>query len=206
MMLGVGELKKAILAVVTIVVAGMIGWTVYDFAASSEDEPEEELGGASITSPSSDEDDEDETDTSDEVGFDIGNKAPDFELETLDGETEKLSDYIGERVIVNFWATWCPPCREEIPAFKKLYKNRDVEILAIDLEETEESMDDVEAFVDEFEMAFPVLRDKDSDVATTYQVMAYPTSYMVDSEGYIQFKAMGAMEYEQMEKRVDEMD
>src|SRR5699024_12793885 len=82
---------------------------------------------------------------------------------------------------VNFWATWCPPCREEIPDLQKLYDNKDIEILAIDLTETEQSMGDVEEFVfDEFEMTFPVLLDEESKIAEMYQVMAYPTSYLVD--------------------------
>lgn len=205
-------MKKAIFIVIIVVIAGMIGWTVYDFAGSDDDgEPDEEVGGATITAPDEDDDESEEEggeeESSNDVGIDIGDKAPDFSLETMDGKKEKLSDHEGEKVIVNFWATWCPPCREEIPDLQKLYKNRDVEVLAIDLEETEDNMDDVEEFVyDEFEMEFPVLRDKTSDVANVYQVMAYPTSYMVDSEGYIRYKAMGAMNYEQMEQRLDNMD
>src|SRR5699024_9151933 len=134
-------------------------------------------------------------------------KAPDLELKTLDGEKVKLSDFEGEKVIVNFWATWCPPCREEIPDLQKLYDNYDVEILAIDLTETQTSVDVVEDFVyDEFEMTFPVLLDESSEVANMYQVMAYPTSYMVDTEGYTQFLAMGAMEYEQMREELEKLD
>lgn len=203
-------MKKAIFIVIIVVIASMIGWTVYDFAGSDDDgEPDEEVGGATITAPDED-DDEDESgdeESSNDVGIDIGDKAPDFSLKTLDGKKETLSDYEGENVIVNFWATWCPPCREEIPDLQKLYNNRDVDVLAIDLEETEDNLDDVKEFVyDEFEMEFPVLRDKTSDVANVYQVMAYPTSYMIDSEGYIRFKAMGAMDYEEMEERLDQME
>src|SRR5699024_12509827 len=83
----------------------------------------------------------------DDVGLGKGEKAPNLEIKTLDGEKVKLSDYEGEKVIVNFWATWCPPCREEIPDLQKLYDNYDVEILAIDLTETESSLDVVEEFV-----------------------------------------------------------
>src|SRR5699024_7546127 len=99
----------------------MIGWTVYDFAGSSnDDDPEEEIGGATITSSSSNQEDEEKTDPSERVGLEIGNKALDFKLKTLEGETERLSDHRGKRVIVNFWATWCPPCREEIPDLQRL--------------------------------------------------------------------------------------
>src|SRR5699024_11292811 len=97
----------------------------------------------------------------DDVGLGKGEKAPDLELKTLDGEKVKLSDYEGEKVIVNFWATWCPPCREEIPDIQKLYDNYDVEILSIDMRETESSYVVVEEFVyDEFEMTFILLIDE----------------------------------------------
>ena len=186
----------------------MIGWTVYDFVDFGDDkEVSEDQEGGMITSESPRQNENGEVNDLSDVGLGKGKKAPDFELETLDGKTVKLSDYEGEKVIVNFWATWCPPCREEIPDLQKLYDNKDIEILAIDLTETEQSMEDVEEFVfDEFEMAFPVLLDEESKIAEMYQVMAYPTSYLVDTEGTIQFLAMGAMTYEQMEKEVDKMD
>src|SRR5699024_10655509 len=78
---------------------------------------------------------------------------------------------------------------------------------AIDLTETESSLDvDEELVYDEFEMTFPVLLDETYEVANSYQVMAYPTSYMVDTKGYIQFLAMGAMEYEQMREELEKLD
>ncbi|HLR23403.1 MAG TPA: TlpA disulfide reductase family protein [Pseudogracilibacillus sp.] len=201
-------MKKPILIIIFAGLLVMIGWTVYDFVDFGDDEElTEEQEGGMITSDSPGQDENGEVNDLSEAGLGKGKKAPDFELETLDGETVKLSDYKGEKVIVNFWATWCPPCREEIPDLQKLYDNKDIEILAIDLTETEQSMEDVEEFVfDEFEMTFPVLLDEESKIAEMYQVMAYPTSYLVDSEGTIQFLAMGAMTYEQMEKEVDKMD
>lgn len=199
-------MKKAVLIIVFVGVLGMIGWTVYDFVDVEDNEESDNSGGIITSEPAQDEDGE-VNNLADDVGLGKGEKAPDFELKTLDGEKAKLSDYEGEKVIVNFWATWCPPCREEIPDLQKLYDNYDVEILAIDLTETESSMDAVEDFVyDEFEMTFPVLLDETSEVADTYQVMAYPTSYMVDTEGYIQFLAMGAMQYEQMEEELEKLD
>src|SRR5699024_10844637 len=96
---------------------------------------------------------------------------------------------------------------EEIPDLQKVYDNYDVEILAIDLTETESCLDVVEEFVyDEFEMTCAVLLDETSEVASMYQVIAYPTSYMVDTEGYIQFLAMGDMEYEQMKEELEKLD
>lgn len=198
-------MKKAVLIVIFVGVLGMVGWTVYDFIGDGDDK-DEQNGGIITSEPAQDESGELE-DLSDDIGLGKGKKAPDFELKTLDGESAKLSDYEGEKVIVNFWATWCPPCREEIPALQKLYDNYDVEILAVDLTETESDLDAVEDFVyDEFDMTFPVLLDEKSEIAEAYQVMAYPTSYMVDTDGVIQFLAMGAMEYEQMERELEKLD
>ena len=199
-------MKKVVLILVFVGVLGMVGWTVYDFVDVEDNEESDDSGGIITSEPAQNENGE-VNNLADDVGLGKGEKAPDLELKTLDGEKVKLSDYEGEKVIVNFWATWCPPCREEIPDLQKLYDNYDVEILAIDLTETESSLDAVEEFVyDEFEMTFPVLLDETSEVANMYQVMAYPTSYMVDTEGYIQFLAMGAMEYEQMKEELEKLD
>src|SRR5699024_9643213 len=104
---------------------------------------------------------------------------------TLDGEKKKLSDLRGERVMVNFWATWCPPCRAEIPDLEKFHENEDITILAVNLTETEKNMDKVESFVDEFGMTFPVLLDEETKVADTYKIQPIPSSFMVDSNGRI---------------------
>src|SRR5690625_6840567 len=149
----------------------MIGWTVYDFVDFGDvEELTEEQEGGMITSDSPGQDENGEVNDLSEAGLGKGKKAPEFERETLDGEAVKLADYKGEKVIVNFWATWCPPCREEIPDLQTLYDNYDVEILAIDLTETESSLDVVEEFVyDEFEMTFPVLlRSEERRVGTEW--------------------------------------
>lgn len=195
-------MRKTFMFVVILAVIGMVGWSAYDFLSSDDTESsQDDFDDGMINN------DEGE-DASANLGLEEGKQAPDFELETLDGDKAKLSDYEGERVIVNFWATWCPPCREEIPDLKQLYDEEDVEILAVNMTSNETSdMDDIEEFVnDEFEMPFPVLLDYDDDVRQTYKVVAYPTSYMLDSEGKIQFMKMGAMTYNQMKKELDKID
>ncbi|SDQ79456.1 Peroxiredoxin [Virgibacillus subterraneus] len=201
-------MKKLIVIVLAI---GMIGWAVYDFAIANDDtsvqEEDGNISGNSISAPMDEEENaEEEVVNSDEVGLEEGQIAPDFELKTLEGKTVKLSDFRGERVLVNFWATWCPPCREEMPDMQKFYENKDLEILAVNLTETENSEEDVTEFVEDFELTFPILMDENSDVANAYQVRAYPTSYMIDSNGRIQFIAMGAMNYEMMVEELAKME
>lgn len=183
-------MKKAVLI---IIVLGMVGWAVYDMTRSTND--------STVSSKS-----EGDVERTDEVGLSKGQMAPDFELKTLEGDTVQLSDYQGERVILNFWATWCPPCRAEIPDFKKLYGEKDVVILAVNLTDTEDNTNTVTNFVNDFEMNFPVLMDTKSEVANTYKVQAYPTSYMIDSDGHIRFTALGAMNYDFMVKELEKME
>lgn len=136
-----------------------------------------------------------------------GNTAPDFELKTLDGKPAKLSDYKGKRVILNIWATWCPPCREEMPdmqRFYEKYKNQNVEILAVNLLEAG-SLRETKAFVQEFGIQFPVLLDENSKVSGMYHATAIPTSFLIDSNGIIRHKIVGAMSYDWMVNQVTHM-
>lgn len=192
-------MKRIILIGVVII---LFGWAVYDFIGLDDHTDNYSTGDKIIALPPTN---DDEITNSTEVGLQIGQLAPEFELETLTGETARLSDYLGQRVIVNFWATWCPPCRAEIPDFQKVYDQEDVTILAVNLTGSETSKDKVSEFVDDFEMTFPVLMDDQSEVSTLYQVQAYPTSYMIDSNGHIHFSAMGAMNYDLMVQQLERM-
>ncbi|GAB6172643.1 redoxin domain-containing protein [Paradesulfitobacterium aromaticivorans] len=137
------------------------------------------------------------------VGLEKGNLAPDFELRTVDGKAMKLSSLRGKKVIVNFWATWCPPCRLEMPEMEKFYtknKNEGIEILAVNLTKAEKSRADVPAFIEAYGITFPVLLDENSDVARLYKVSSIPASYILDTQGVIREKIVGPMTYEVMEK------
>src|SRR5699024_2838042 len=94
---------------------------------------------------------------SDEIGLESRKIAPDFEVTNIDGEQAKLSDFRGERVMLNFWATWCHPCRAEMPDMQKVYDEEDVTILAVNMTGTESGEDVVVEFVDDFEITFPIL-------------------------------------------------
>lgn len=140
------------------------------------------------------------------IGLEVGNHAPDFELETLDGGEAKLSDFKGQKVIVNFWATWCPPCRAEMPDFEDAYVEDDLEILAVNLTESEANEGRVQDFIDELELTFPILMDRKSDISEMFNVMTYPTTYIVDSEGMIQFRAYGAINSDIIERELAMID
>jgi len=190
-------MKKTLLI---LLVVGMFGWTVYEFVISTNSQDD------MITSENSvKEQAEEQPVESDEEGIQEGQIALDFELETLDGETVKLSDYKGQRVMLNFWATWCPPCRAEMPDMQKFQDNKDVQILAVNLTETEAGRAQVENFMDELNLSMTVPMDEDSAVSTDYSVMAYPTTYMIDSNGRIQSVMMGAINYDLMVQQFEMM-
>lgn len=136
-------------------------------------------------------------------------KASDFTLKTLDGRDVRLSQLEGKKVILNFWATWCPPCRAEMPdmqKFYKEYKDKNVEILAVNLTSSERGRDEVKKFLDEFGITFPVVLDEKNDVATMYKVEAIPSSFLIDSKGQVQHTITGPMSYNWMMDMVNDME
>jgi len=113
----------------------------------------------------------------------------DFDLENTRGETVSLSSLKGKVVFLNFWATWCGPCREEMPSMQRLYEayaDKGLEILAVNLMEDSRS---VERFARDFGLTFPMLLDTQGRVGSTYGARAIPTTYLIDREGYV----IGAM-------------
>ncbi|SDR10651.1 peroxiredoxin family protein [Virgibacillus salinus] len=193
-------MKKTI---IILIITGMLAWAVYDVLNSSEETADS--GDYVVEDDTKEESTSEESEGNNKVGLEIGNMAPDFELTTLKGKTVKLSDFRGQRVLVNFWATWCPPCRAEMPDMEKFHQNKDITILAINLTETESTKSDVSDFVEKFELTFPILMDETVEVANQYQIQPIPTSYMIDSNGIIQFKALGAMNYELMVQEFEKM-
>ncbi|RNB83751.1 TlpA family protein disulfide reductase [Brevibacillus nitrificans] len=150
-----------------------------------------------------------EQETSQTVGTQRGNLAPDFSLMTAEGEAIRLSDLRGKKVIVNLWATWCPPCRAEIPdmqAFYEANKDNGVAILGVNLTATETSVENVAAFVKTYGMTFPVLLDVDKEVGSQFQAISIPTSYIIDSRGVIREKFIGPMDQEKMEKMISSLE
>src|SRR5699024_1639439 len=135
-----------------------------------------------------------------QIGFNQGDEAPDFELETMDGEPAKLSDFRGQKVMLNFWATWCPPCRDEIPDMQAFHEDHgdDVAVLAVNLASEETSVNNVASFLEEYGVEFTVLKDVDTSVAIAYGAMALPTTYIIDRDGMVFNKAIGPLTYGDM--------
>ncbi len=133
--------------------------------------------------------------------------APDFTLETLEGESVTLSDLRGKVVLLNFWATWCPPCRAEMPAFQQAYadyKDEDFVILAVNAT-TQDSPEEVAKFIDEYGLRFPIVLDKTGETNRLYQVQSLPTSFFVDKEGVIQEVVVGGLAEAMVRARVEEL-
>lgn len=134
-----------------------------------------------------------------------GAPAPKFTAVTVDGEQISLDDFRGKVVILNFWATWCAPCREEMPALEaryERYKDQGLVVLAIDFDEPAE---DVRAFKDALGLTFPVLLDPGATVQQLYRVRGYPTSFFVGRDGTIQAQHIGVVFEDQLDGYLTEL-
>lgn len=133
------------------------------------------------------------------VGLSVGDVAPDFALQTLAGKTVHLSDFRGKPVIVNFWTTWCPPCKREIPDIEKFYKDyhSEVGLLAVHLT-SQDTVENAKSFIGDHRLTFPVVLDKEQKVLNEYHIQTIPTSYIIDRHGVIRKKVIGPMTYKQM--------
>ena len=135
----------------------------------------------------------------DDRPLEVDQPAPDFVLDVLGGRRVRLSDYRGKTVVLNFWASWCPPCRREMPDFQALWEERgpsgpdDLVILAVNLL-PEDTIDAATAFIDEFGVTFPVLFDTArGEVAERYGVFALPATFFIDRDGIVRTTALGTV-------------
>ena len=126
-----------------------------------------------------------------------GTPAPAFTLRTLDGDTARLSDHTGHPILINFWATWCKPCRGEMPLLIEAHHAHQEEglaILAIDLTDQEGSTRDIRKFHTEFQMPFPVLLDQKGKVRKLYALRGVPTSIFVGPDGVVRAVNQGPVD------------
>jgi peroxiredoxin len=123
--------------------------------------------------------------------------APDFQLQGLDGEIKNLSEIQDKITIINFWATWCEPCKVEMTLFEKLYNSheQELEIWGVNFDEPEER---VQKFIEKYEVSFPILLDPGGEVQALYRVRGYPTTYILDREGIVRFHHIGLLTENQL--------
>ena len=129
-----------------------------------------------------------------------GGATPPLVLKDLNGKTHDLKQYRGKVVLINFWATWCPPCRAEMPSMQRLktkMAGKPFVILAVDMGETEA---EVKAFLPQVKTDFTVLMDKDGRALKAWKVFAFPTSYIVDAQGKIRYGLYGASDWDTADK------
>ena len=132
----------------------------------------------------------------------VGYLAPDFTLPSLDGQTVRLSDLRGKAVLLNFWATWCAPCRLEMPTMDKAYqeyKGRGLEILAVSLDAGSNSV--VKNFMQELQLRFPVLLDPDMEVLRLYRQFSIPATFLIDKQGIVRHRELGYRDWTDPESR-----
>lgn len=119
-----------------------------------------------------------------------------FDLKSLDGQSVQLADMKGKVVLVNFWATWCGPCKEEMPAFERLRQSLNPERFAVLTITTDLQRDGIKHFLANLHVQLPVLFDEDQEVSQAYLVRALPTTVLIDREGLLVGRAVGPREWD----------
>jgi thiol-disulfide isomerase/thioredoxin len=132
----------------------------------------------------------------------VASPAPDFTLDSLEGDSLQLTSFRGTPVLINFWATWCAPCLLEMPNIQKYYEKYpgQFEVLAVNAGETEQT---VQRFVDDLGVNFKILLDPDVKIQELYHIKGYPTTYIVDKDGIIRFQHIGSLSEKQIEEYLE---
>ena len=132
--------------------------------------------------------------------------APDFTVYDAEGGEIRLSDYSGKPVVLNFWASWCGPCKREMPEFQAAFEELGEEISFLMVNMTDgsrETVDTAAAFLEEAGYTFPVYYDRDMDAASAYGAYSLPTTYFIDAEGFVIARAAGAIDGETLQTGID---
>lgn len=211
-------MKKLILPLIVVLVFGISIYTVTnynknkseDLSISTKEDSKEETTTPDNTSISEknpsdiDSTSSNNSDTKENVGS-VKISALDFKLKDLNGKEVSLSDFKGKKVFLNFWASWCPPCKAEMPDIEKLYeetKDSDLVILAVNLGEDKNT---AKSFIENNKYNFTVLLDSDQSIAMKYNIVAIPTSFFIDKEGNIVSSIKGGMTIETMKNYISKL-
>ena len=129
----------------------------------------------------------------------VGKPAPSFSMPLLGGGEFRTEDHRGSPMIINFWASWCPPCRQESPGFERVwqrYRDRGIQVVGVDIQDSEE---DALAYVREFGLSFPNGRDTDGKITIEYGVIGLPVTFFVSSDGVVEGRWVGALPEDRLE-------
>ncbi|WP_231638487.1 peroxiredoxin [Paenibacillus sp. JCM 10914] len=182
--LGLGRNKA-----VVVVMAALLAWVVVDFTLDRNASNQ----GHRLSSEEIAE------------GLKPGLRAPDFILQDQAGHDIRLSQYQGQTVLLNFWASWCPPCKVEMPYmqdFYEKYKQDDVVILSVNMTHLEKSPQDPQTFAMDHGLTFPIVYDEQGSATALYNVVAYPTTYAISPDGIISERFQGAIDEDRMIRAV----
>jgi peroxiredoxin len=135
----------------------------------------------------------------------VGAEAPDFALVDMQGNKHQLSDYRGQGVFLNFWGTWCPPCKKEMPYINNQYhqyKDKGVQVLTVDIQESELA---VNQFADRLKLDFPIMIDTDKEVMNTYGIDPLPATFLIDKNGKVVNYYTGALTEEKVREFMEKI-
>jgi len=134
----------------------------------------------------------------------VGQLAPDFQYTMPDGATHRLSDLRGKKVLINFWATWCAPCRSEMPDLQRALGEAGNSVVVLGVNKAQE-LKEIAPFADELGISFPLIANQAGDIAGRYAAQNLPTSYFINSDGTIGLKKTGVMNYSFIKAHLDQL-
>jgi cytochrome c biogenesis protein CcmG, thiol:disulfide interchange protein DsbE len=142
-----------------------------------------------------------------EVKPEVGFLAPDFTLQTMDGQVIKLSDLRGRSVVISYWATWCEPCKQELPILQQMskeYADSGLQFITIDAIE-QDNADHIQPLLDQLGVTLPVLLDQQNQFQSAYKQLFFPTSYFIDPNGMIRFIKLGDAKETELRTKVEQL-